>query len=253
MVKGKSGFRKSPSKKVDSAEASAFISGAQEGPKDIAAFSKSSVSTAEEQLDLARKALSLVLILEECKGLTEHVDAIRFYASQAEALIGLEKRSSEIRLRAERRAGQLLTDWPKQPPDLDGKETGHALPSLEELGITEPQFRRWRALAAIREEEFEQETARARGVEKEFAGLLEAESVKNSSLPSEAAVGPRPSRNSEPQPDIECMDDKFRAAVEAMVTAIKNADEDGWQTTSKKTALQYIEMLRHMIIIDGLQ
>lgn len=252
MVKGKSGFRKPPSKKVDSPEADAFIRGAREAPKDLDASSKSSVSTAQEQLDLARKALSLVLTLEECKGFTEHVDAIRFFARQAEALIGLEKRSAEIRLRAERRAGQLLTAWSKRPPDPEGKESDHPLPSLEQLGITESQFRRWLALAEIGEDAFERETARATRVDEESTDESEVETDKNSSHPSETVLVPRPSQNGELQSDIECMDDTFRAAIEAMVKAIKNADENDWQTTSKKTALQYIDMLRHMIIIDGL-
>ena len=50
----------------------------------------------------------------------------------------------------------------------------------------------------------------------------------------------------------EIMDDDFRQAVERMIEAIKKADEKGWTTTSKRTALRYIDMFRHMITIDGL-
>jgi hypothetical protein len=49
----------------------------------------------------------------------------------------------------------------------------------------------------------------------------------------------------------EIMDEEFAKAVEHMITVIKKADEQGWTSTSKSTALSYVEMFRHMIMIDG--
>ena len=248
MAKGKSGFRKSPAKKLDSPQVTEFISGAREARQETDELFLPTVSTAQEKLDLARKALSLVLELEELKGFTEHVEAIRFYASQAEELLAVENRSLEIRFLAERRAGQLLAELSKR-----SSAASEGLPSLDELGITESQFRRWLSLATIRDDMIDQAMGRSKVVEEKSPSPSESEAEKPVDVPSESSKPPERSIEAEELPDGELLDDDFRAAVEAMVTAIKNADENNWETTSKETAVQYIEMFRHMVIIDGWQ
>lgn len=242
MAKGKSGFRKAPPKKATSPEANEFIGGALEARQEADQASPESVSSAQEQLELARKALSLILTLEELKGFTGQVEAIRFYARQAEELLGLENRSAQIRLRAERRAGQLLADLFERAKDAQSTDAGKELPSLDTLGITESQFRRFRELEAIPDKLLEQEVAPP-----------ETEPERDASKTSERGLVRQPSPDAVQQSDVEMMDDEFRAAIEAMVTAIKTADENNWKTTSKETALRYVEMLRHMIVIDEWQ
>lgn len=246
MAKGKSGFRKAPAKKLDSPQVTEFISGGGESRQDTDEVLLPTVSTAQERLDLARKALSLVAELEELKGFTEHVEAIRFYAAQAEELLAVENRSLEIRFLAERRAGQLLAELSKR-----SSTAPEGLPSLDELGITESQFRRWLSLATIRDDMLEQAVGRAKVMEEKSPGPSEAAADKPVDIQPETVKPEEPSLEAEQEPDRELLDDDFRAAIEAMVTAIKNADENNWKTTSKETALQYIEMFRHMIIIDG--
>ena len=246
MAKGRSGFRKAPEKKLDSPQVTEFISRARESRQETDEVLLPTVSTAQETLDFARKALSLVAELEELKGFTEHVEAIRFYASQAEELLAVENRSLEIRFLAERRAGQLLAALSKRSSaDSEG------LPFLDELGITESQFRRWLSLATIRDDMLEQAIGRAKVMEEKSSGPSEAAAGKPVDLQPEAAPPVERSLEAEHESDRELLDDDFRAAIEAMVIAIKNADENNWKTTSKETALQYIEMFRHMIIIDG--
>lgn len=248
MAKGKPGFRKVPAKKLDSPQATEFISAAEDARQETDEKLLPRVSTAQDKLDLARKALSLVHELEELKGFTEHVEAIRFYASQAEELLAVENRSLEIRFLAERRAGQLLAELSKR-----SSATSEGVPSLDELGITESQFRRWLSLATIPDHMLEQAMSRAKIVEEKSAVGSESGAEKPLDVPSEAFKTEERSFEIEEQPAGELLDDDFRAAVEAMVTAIKNADENNWETTSKETALQYIEMFRHMVIIDGWQ
>ena len=72
----------------------------------------------------------------------------------------VERRACEIRLRAERKAGQLLTERDRtkgvrmsggsivQPPE-------NGPPTLADLGITGRQSMDWQRLAAVAEEEFE--------------------------------------------------------------------------------------------------
>ena len=90
------------------------------------------------------------------------------YARQAKdtELIGY---ATEIRLRAERRAGAMLAEMAERGDRDDGRgnrnptlKSQAATPKLADLGITKWQSSRWQQLAALSEPEFEGRVGRAR-------------------------------------------------------------------------------------------
>ena len=95
------------------------------------------------------------------KDIRDKAMALEAYAKQARNTEA-ERRACEIRLRAERKAGELLSKMEKAPrgPDKNGSgqrsQRGTSdIPTLPELGISKQQSHRWQKLAAVPKEEFE--------------------------------------------------------------------------------------------------
>jgi hypothetical protein len=91
--------------------------------------------------------------------------ALEVYARQARN-VDAETRACEIRLRAERRCGQLLAEREKNKggrPEENRSHAANGLDTLGDLGISKTQSSRWQKLAAIPDREFEAT----------FAGTLE--------------------------------------------------------------------------------
>jgi hypothetical protein len=110
----------------------------------------------------ARRALAEAHRVDEVKDIRDKAVAMVAYAKQANDT-ELERYAKEIRLRAERRAGELLRDMNKNQGALPGK-TGikarpvlDTTPKLADLGITKSQSSRWQHLADLPVADFEAE------------------------------------------------------------------------------------------------
>jgi hypothetical protein len=89
--------------------------------------------------------------------------AMQAYARVAKDSELIDK-ATEIRLRAERRAGQLLKEMTEQgeqakPGDAGGGTDGRGVrpsvaPTLDDLGVSKTQSSRWQGLADIPDDEF---------------------------------------------------------------------------------------------------
>jgi hypothetical protein len=113
--------------------------------------------TALIRYDAARKAIAAAHRVDEAKKIRDKAEAVRTYAKLAGDL-GLQNMAAEIRLRAERRAGQLLLEMDKNPgtrgegrPRKDGTKRRSASftalpPKLDEIGITKDQSSKWQRL-----------------------------------------------------------------------------------------------------------
>ena len=135
--------------------------------------------TALIRYDAARKALAAAHRVDEVKAIRDRAEAVRTYAQQARDL-DMQNMACEIRLRAERRAGQLLLDMEKNPgtrgegrPRKDGTKRRSSRPTanpprLEEIGISKDQSAKWQKIALlVHDATFEKALAQARETPRE--------------------------------------------------------------------------------------
>lgn len=131
--------------------------------------------TALIRYDAARKAIAAAHRVDEVKAIRDKAEAVRVYAKQA-GDFELQNQAAEIRLRAERRAGQLLIEMEKNPgrrgegrPRKDGtkftrssRSTAYP-PKLEDIGVSKDQSSKWQRLALLVDEAtFERALVQAR-------------------------------------------------------------------------------------------
>ena len=127
------------------------------------------VATQLTKYDAARHALQVASTVDEVKDIRDKAEAMAAYARQARDT-ELIKWATEIKVRAERRAGQMLAEMPKATgakgvgpiavPSCDRNQP----PTLAEIGITKNDSSRWQKLAAVSDEQFEAAVAAAKDV-----------------------------------------------------------------------------------------
>jgi hypothetical protein len=130
--------------------------------------------------DAACRAVAEAVSIDEAKAFRDKGDAMRAYARQAKNK-QLEVQAAEIRIRAERRIGELMAAQREaglmatggQPHQATGlqKNPVAAPPTLAEVGIDKNLADRARKYAAIPEKEFN-------GIVDEWKGRVEAESAR---------------------------------------------------------------------------
>jgi hypothetical protein len=121
--------------------------------------------TSLTKYDSTLNALGEAQRVEEVKDIRDQAVAMEEYARQAKNTELIE-RAVEVRLRAERRAGEMLAEMAERGERDNGKGNrnpglkSHAgTPKLADLGITKSQSSRWQHLARLTPEEFERTVA----------------------------------------------------------------------------------------------
>jgi uncharacterized small protein (DUF1192 family) len=121
--------------------------------------------------DAARTALAEAHSIDEVKDIRDKSEAMAAYARQAKD-VQLVQWATEIKVRAERKAGQMLAEMPKAVGGNPNLPTGHIVgpvaQTLSEIGITKNDSSRWQKLAAVSDEQFEHAVSAA----KEVAGKV---------------------------------------------------------------------------------
>jgi len=97
--------------------------------------------------------------VDEVKEIRDQALALQVYAQQAQNL-DAERKAAEVRLRAERRAGQLLEEMAKtgERDQSGGDRKSWSQPAtmkLADLGISKSQSSRWQRLAQVSDQDFE--------------------------------------------------------------------------------------------------
>lgn len=126
----------------------------------------------------AARALASAKTLEDVLTIRDQAEALRVYIRAASESLEAANAAAEIKLRAERKAGEMLKAMEKR----DGGDAMKARsqgatevpPSLEELGINRDQSSRWQREASVDEGTFEEYlvSCRDEGREVTQAGLL---------------------------------------------------------------------------------
>lgn len=111
------------------------------------------------RLDDACKALAEARSLDEAKLIRDQAEAFRHYAQRRGLGRAAMLDAAEIKLRAERRLGEMLAAMPKH----NGDPLSHDVTRVSDLGITRMDSHRWQRSLAVPEEAFERyiEGARA--------------------------------------------------------------------------------------------
>lgn len=130
------------------------------------------------QVNRARAALQTVESVEDAIRVADYAEAVRYAARQAKAGMEAENAAAEVRLRAERRAGDLLAEIEKaQGARTDLTTSDNRKPKSEairEAGITPSTAKRYQQVAAVPEPVFEEHIsdAKTNGHELTTASLL---------------------------------------------------------------------------------
>jgi hypothetical protein len=122
------------------------------------------METGLARYDAMCRAIAEAHQIDEVKDIRDKAMALERYAQQAMNM-DAERKACEIRLRAERRAGQILAEM-KERGERAGPSNGGAnipmvsrnatpLQTLPDLGITRDQSSKWQKLARVSEDAFE--------------------------------------------------------------------------------------------------
>ncbi len=126
-------------------------------------------------LDQASRILAEAKSLDDIKTIRDKAEAARTYARAAQLGLSIQNRAAEVKLRAERKAGQYLSSLKLRGGDR--RSNGHRVSlKLADLGITQQQSKRWQSVGSISYQDFSDYLQAANTEEREVtsAGLIRA-------------------------------------------------------------------------------
>lgn len=130
----------------------------------------SALSPATLRIEEARSLLAKCRTIDEAKDIRDKAEAVRVYLRQKDASGQAQNDAAEIKVRAERRLGELLRDMRvrgerrAKQENLSKSHRGTSTPTLEDLGIEHNAAARWQAIARFPEERFEEVIAARRAL-----------------------------------------------------------------------------------------
>jgi N6-adenosine-specific RNA methylase IME4 len=133
-----------------------------------------SIETYLAKLETLRAGLAEAKNVPEVKKFRDLAEAARYAAKEAGLGFAIQNDAAEIRIRAERRAGELLKQMAQtgerdQGKGGDRKSPGHHVPvKLADLGVKPEQSKRWQRIAAVPADTFEDHFQRVKQQQKEL-------------------------------------------------------------------------------------
>jgi hypothetical protein len=112
------------------------------------------MGTGIANITAAKRALAKASTLDEVLEIRDKAEAIRAYMRAASESLDAQNAAADIKLRAERKAGELLAEMEGSGKGGDRKSSNAVLLDLAKLGITKMQSSRWQLAAQLPEEEY---------------------------------------------------------------------------------------------------
>ncbi len=124
-----------------------------------------------EKLSIARSMLADAKSLDDILHIRDIAEAARVYAQAAKLGLENQNEAAEVKIRAERKAGEMLAKMPKADEATRYGSNTMLLPetpTLADLGIERMQSSRWQTIASLPDEEFEKHIAETKAERKEL-------------------------------------------------------------------------------------
>ena len=136
------------------------------------------------KLDQATQMLAEISTVDDAKDLVDLAEAARVYAKQVDLGLEAQNHAAEIKLRAQRKAGELLDDMDKNKGAATEGWKTRSQPSttLDDIGITKNQSSQWQQIADMPDVDFEDYIEQTREKDEEIttAGIVrEAKRINN--------------------------------------------------------------------------
>lgn len=126
--------------------------------------------TALMKLDKATQMLAEVKTVDDAKKIVNLAEAARVYAREVELGLEAQNHAAEIKLRAQRRGGEILAKMESQQgkrTSIQGVEKSKTK-QYEEIGINTADASRWQQIAALPTQKFEAVIAETKSADKEL-------------------------------------------------------------------------------------
>jgi N6-adenosine-specific RNA methylase IME4 len=104
-------------------------------------------------LTRAEQALAQARTVDEIKSIRDKAEAVRQYAKAADLGLAIQNHAAAVKLKAERKAGELLKQLGLRGGDRRSNHQADGL-KLNDLGISQNESTRWQREAAVPEREF---------------------------------------------------------------------------------------------------
>lgn len=111
------------------------------------------------------KELIVQANFSQLKEIIARADALKVYAAQAKKGLEIQNQVAEIKLRAEKRIGELLKTDIKQGGDRTARSQ---VVTLKDLGIDKMQSHRWQQVASLPDKQFEEHLANIKASNEEL-------------------------------------------------------------------------------------
>ena len=117
-------------------------------------------STTMVALSQARKLLEKVTGLDDVLAIRDRFEALRYASKEIGEKLELQNLCAEGKIRAERKAGNILREMPKHPAGRPSEKNRlhratNFPPTLKQLGIEKTESHRWQVISKLPDEFFE--------------------------------------------------------------------------------------------------